>query len=101
MKSLGYVEYSPAMKPIQKAFQVCMSTNIITSENLREEPREMNLRALKGEVPCKRYITYEVRSVRKLFNREVYCHFLLVSSILTALKLPRASGFLGIRPHCE
>jgi hypothetical protein len=25
---LGYEEYTPAMKPIQKALQVCMTTNI-------------------------------------------------------------------------
>lgn len=47
MKSLGYAEYSPAMKPIQKAFQVCMSTSIITSENLREEIREVNEKKIK------------------------------------------------------
>jgi hypothetical protein len=46
----------------------------------------MNLRVLKGEVSCKRYIVYEVRSVRKLFNCGVYCHFSLALPILTALK---------------
>jgi DNA-damage-inducible protein D len=47
MKSLGYAEYSPAMKPIQKAFQVCMSTNIVTAENLREEIREVGGKKIK------------------------------------------------------
>jgi hypothetical protein len=63
----------------------------------------MNLPALKGGVSCKRYIVYEVRSVRKLFDRRVYYQFLLALPILTALKLPRelVSGLLGIRPHCE
>jgi integrase len=46
----------------------------------------MNLLALKGEVSCKRYIVYEVRSVRKLFNYGVYYHFSFVLPILTALK---------------
>jgi hypothetical protein len=32
----------------------------------------MNLPALKGGVSCNRYIIYEVRSVRKLFNCGVY-----------------------------
>jgi hypothetical protein len=47
-----------------------------------------NLLALKGEVSCKRYISYEVRSVRKLFNGEgllgkpVYYHlFVSVANI--------------------
>jgi hypothetical protein len=47
---------------------------------------KMNLSALKGGVFYKRCIVHEVRSVRKLFNRGVYCHFLLVLPILTALK---------------
>jgi DNA-damage-inducible protein D len=47
VKSLGYAEYSPAMKPIQKAFQVCMSTNIITSENFRDEIREVDGKRIK------------------------------------------------------
>ncbi|MDR1363996.1 MAG: hypothetical protein LBJ35_08140, partial [Spirochaetaceae bacterium] len=46
----------------------------------------MNLLALKGEVSCKRYIVYEVRSVRKLFNYGVYYHFSFALPILTALK---------------
>jgi hypothetical protein len=46
----------------------------------------MNLPALKGGVSRKRYIVYEVRSVRKLFNRVVCYQFLLALPILTALK---------------
>jgi hypothetical protein len=46
----------------------------------------MNLPALKGGVSCKRYIIYEVRSAKKLFNCGVYYHFLLALPILTALK---------------
>jgi hypothetical protein len=64
----------------------------------------MYLLALKDEVSCKRYIVYEVRSVRKLFNckglpgKPVYYHFSLALPISTALKLPRepVSGLLGI-----
>ncbi|MFA7118800.1 MAG: BRO family protein [Sphaerochaetaceae bacterium] len=42
MRMLGYEEYSPVMKPIQKALQVCMSTNIDTMENFIEERRMVN-----------------------------------------------------------
>lgn len=34
---LGYTEYKPTMMPVQKALQVCMSTNIDTSQNMQEE----------------------------------------------------------------
>jgi hypothetical protein len=44
--------------------------------SLKLDAAGMNLLALKGEVSCKRYISYEVRSVRKLFNGGVYYHFL-------------------------
>lgn len=36
MRMLGYDDYAPTMKPIQKALQVCMSTNIDTMENFIE-----------------------------------------------------------------
>jgi hypothetical protein len=36
---LGYDRYTPNMKPLQKAIQVCLSTNINTMENFREEYR--------------------------------------------------------------
>jgi hypothetical protein len=48
--------------------------------------RIMNLPVLKGGVSCKRCIIYEVRSVRKLFNCGVCCHFLLALPNVTALK---------------
>jgi hypothetical protein len=57
-------------------------TSVIIS-GFNEAPRP------EGRVSCKRYIVYEVRSVRKLFNRGVYYHFLSALPILTALKLPR------------
>lgn len=47
MKMLGYEEYSPSMKPLQKAFQVCLSTNIDTSENFIEEWREIGGKRIK------------------------------------------------------
>ena len=47
MNMLGYEEYSPAMKPIQKALQVCLSTNIDTTENFIEEWREIDGRRVK------------------------------------------------------
>jgi hypothetical protein len=35
------------------------------------------------------------------FTKSTPSIFLLVLPILTALKIPRVSGLLGIRPHCE
>ncbi|MDR2898439.1 MAG: DNA damage-inducible protein D [Spirochaetaceae bacterium] len=40
MHMLGYADYSPTMKPIQKALLVCLSSNIDTSDNFREEWKE-------------------------------------------------------------
>lgn len=42
VKMLGYTEYKPTMTPVQKALQVCMSTNIDTSENMLEMWREVD-----------------------------------------------------------
>ena len=47
MTMLGYTEYSPTMKPIQKAIQVCMGTNIDTTDNFREEWREVDGKKFK------------------------------------------------------
>jgi DNA-damage-inducible protein D len=44
---LGYDHYSPTMTPVQKALQVCMSTNIDTSENFREEYRTIDGKRIK------------------------------------------------------
>lgn len=44
---LGYESYSPVMKPIQKALQVCMSSNIDTNEAFKEEYREINGKRIK------------------------------------------------------
>jgi hypothetical protein len=55
----------------------------------------MNLPAASGGVSCKRYIIYEVRSVRKLFNGGVYYHFVVG---VTNSNCPKGRG---IRPHCE
>jgi DNA-damage-inducible protein D len=41
VRGLGYKDYAPTMKPIQKALTVCMSTNIDTSEQFREEWRDV------------------------------------------------------------
>ena len=42
VKMLGYAEYKPTMTPIQKALQVCLSTNIDTSENMQEMWRDVD-----------------------------------------------------------
>lgn len=47
MKMLGYGDYSASMKPIQKAMQVCLSTNIDTYENFIEERRDINGKNVK------------------------------------------------------
>lgn len=47
MEILGYEDYKPTMKPIQKALQVCMSTNIDTSEAIREEWRTIDGKSIK------------------------------------------------------
>ncbi len=47
MDMLGYEDYSPTMKPIQKALQVCMSSNIDTSDNFSEEWKEINGKRFK------------------------------------------------------
>lgn len=47
LKMLGYDEYSSTMKPIQKAIQVCVGTNIDITENFREEQREINGKMIK------------------------------------------------------
>jgi DNA-damage-inducible protein D len=44
---LGYDTYTPTMKPIQRAIQVCMSTNIDTMNNFREEIREIQGKKIK------------------------------------------------------
>lgn len=44
---LGYTEYKPTMVPIQKALQICMITNIDTSENMQEVWKEINGRKVK------------------------------------------------------
>jgi hypothetical protein len=61
----------------------------------------MNLPALKGGVSCKRYIVYEVRSVRELFYRGVYYQFFVDVTNSNRPKAPPRSGFLGIGPHRE
>lgn len=47
VKMLGYTEYKPTMNPVQKALQVCMSTNIDTSQNMREEWRDRDGKRVK------------------------------------------------------
>ncbi|MCL2793025.1 MAG: hypothetical protein FWD87_08025 [Spirochaetaceae bacterium] len=47
LSRLGYDQYSPTIKPLQKALQVCMSTNIDTSDNFREEWREIDGKRIK------------------------------------------------------
>jgi DNA-damage-inducible protein D len=47
VKGLGYKDYAPTMQPIQKALSVCMSTNIDTSEQFREEWRNIDGRRVK------------------------------------------------------
>ncbi|MDR3302927.1 MAG: hypothetical protein LBS86_00775, partial [Treponema sp.] len=44
---LGYDHYAPTMKPLQKAMQVCMSTNIDTTANFHEEYRTVNGKPVK------------------------------------------------------
>ncbi len=44
---LGYTEYKPTMMPVQKALQVCMSTNIDTSQNMQEEWRVIGGKRIK------------------------------------------------------
>jgi hypothetical protein len=55
----------------------------------------MNLLALKGEVSCKRYIIYEVRSVRKFIDCRVYYQI-----FVNVTNSNRPEG-RGIRPYCE
>lgn len=57
MLALGYVEYSPAMKPIQKARQVMMSLDIDASEHFREEFRDINGRRIK-DIKLSRFACY-------------------------------------------
>jgi hypothetical protein len=55
----------------------------------------MNLLVLKGEVPCKRCIVYEVRSARKLFNCGVYYHFFGNVADFNRPKAPPRKRVLG------
>jgi hypothetical protein len=57
--------------------------------------KPMNLLALKGEVSCKRYIIYEVRSVRKFIDCGVYYQ------IFVSVTNPNRPEGRGSRPHCE
>lgn len=59
MIALGYVEYSPAMKPIQKARQVMMSLDIDASEHFKEEYRTTNGRKFK-DIRLSRFACYLV-----------------------------------------
>jgi hypothetical protein len=76
--------------------------------------KRMNLPALKGGVSCKRYIVYEVRSVRKLFNCGACYYFSLALSIeilrmwgnksLAPRQPPQGAGVLnykGLRPKSK
>jgi DNA-damage-inducible protein D len=47
IKMFGYDQYTPTMKPIQKAIQVCASTNIDTTENFKEEYRVIKGKRVK------------------------------------------------------
>lgn len=47
VKMLGYAEYKPTMTPIQKALQVCLSTNIDTTENMQDMWREIDGKRFK------------------------------------------------------
>lgn len=59
MLALGYAEYSPAMKPIQKARQVMMSLDIDASEHFREEFRDINGKRTK-DIKLSRFACYLV-----------------------------------------
>jgi hypothetical protein len=61
----------------------------------RSPEKTMNLPALKGGISCKRYLAYEVRSAKKLFNCGVCYHF---SVGVTNFNRPEGRG---IKPHCE
>jgi DNA-damage-inducible protein D len=59
MSFLGYAEYSPAMKPIQKAMQVMMSLDIDSSEHFREEYRDIQGKRVK-DLKLSRFACYLV-----------------------------------------
>jgi hypothetical protein len=61
----------------------------------------MNLPALKGGVSCKRYIVYEVRSGRKLFNRGIYYRFFVGVTKSNRPEARTRKRAKGIRPRCE
>jgi hypothetical protein len=91
VRSLGYKDYTPTLKPIQKALSVCMSTNIDTSEQIREEWREINWKHVK-DFKLSRFACYLVAMnadikkpevARSLSDFAIFCEFyMLLDSIL-------------------
>jgi hypothetical protein len=78
-KARSYSEHTPGKARAGAFCRICrISPAQAGSSGPNEPPRP------EGRGICKRYIIYEVRSVRKLFNCGVYYHFLLVLPILTA-----------------
>lgn len=59
MGFLGYGEYAPTLKPIQKAIQVMLSLDIDSSEHFREEFREMDGKRVK-DLKLSRFACYLV-----------------------------------------
>lgn len=47
LQELGYTEYQPNLAPIQKAIQVCMSSNIDTANNIQEVMRDIDGKRIK------------------------------------------------------
>lgn len=54
---LGYTEYSPTLKPVQKAMQVMLSLEIDSSEHFREEYREVSGKRTK-DLKLSRFACY-------------------------------------------
>lgn len=57
MKELGYAEYSPKLKPIQKAIQVCISLNIEITEHFQEDWIEVDGKRVK-DLKLSRFACY-------------------------------------------
>jgi DNA-damage-inducible protein D len=73
----GYDQYFPTMKPIQKAIQVCIATNIDTTENFKEEYRKIDGKHVK-DFKLSRFACYLVAmnsDIKKPFVAQAQAYF--------------------------